>query len=73
MGNEISHYIRRHTMTVTMIVVLVFLALAGGEYLLYRNQMVLNKMISEGFMQLKELQVVLPNTSTGSALPKVVR
>jgi hypothetical protein len=41
-------------MSVVTICVLGFILLAAGEFYLYRQQMHLNKMISEGFMQLKE-------------------
>lgn len=54
MGHEISRYIRRHTLLVATLVVLVFLGLVGGEYFLYRKVMIVNKMLSEGLMQMKE-------------------
>jgi len=54
MEKTISNYIRKHTIMIAMIVVGGFILLGAGEYCLYRNQMKLNRMISEGFMQLKE-------------------
>jgi len=56
MEKEISNYIRKHTTLIIMIVLVGFSLLAMGEYLLYRNQMKLNKMVSEGLMQIKEQQ-----------------
>ena len=41
-------------MSVVTISVLGFLLLAAGEFFLYRQQMHLNQMVSEGLMQLKE-------------------
>lgn len=54
MNKELGNYFRRHTTLVTAIVIGSFLLLAMGEYLLYRRGMQLNKMVSEGLMQLKE-------------------
>lgn len=54
MNKEIANYIHKHTTLVTTIVIGVFLLLASGEYVLYRREMQLNKMVSEGLMQLKE-------------------
>ncbi len=56
MDKTISNYIHRHTLTVTLVVAIVFLALAAGEYALFRKQMKLSLMLSEGLIQLKELQ-----------------
>jgi len=36
------------------IIGLIFLVLIIGEWMIYRNQLKINKMISEGFMQIKE-------------------
>lgn len=36
------------------IVIIAFVLLAAGEYYLYRQQLHVNKMVSEGLMQLKE-------------------
>jgi len=42
-----------HTKLVTAVVVAVFLLLGAGEFYLYRQIMYLNRMVSEGFMQIK--------------------
>lgn len=55
MNKEISHYIHKHTTFVTLVVVSVFLLLAGGEYFLYRKIMWVNKMVAEGLIQIKEV------------------
>lgn len=52
--NDMAVYIRKHTITVSFLIIVVLVALAAGEYLLYRNQMKLNMMLSEGLMQIKE-------------------
>ena len=54
MEEKIVKYIQKHTMTVTFVVVLGFLLLGVGEYYLYRKVMFVNKMVSEGLMQIKE-------------------
>lgn len=54
MEEKIVRYIRHHTITVTMVVVLGFLLLGLGEYYLYRKVMYVNQMVSEGLMQIKE-------------------
>lgn len=54
MEEKIVRYIRRHTMTVTLVIVLSFVLLGLGEYFLYRKVMVVNQMVSEGLMQIKE-------------------
>lgn len=56
MEKTISKYLHKHTFFISTVVVLSFLTLLGGEYYLFRHEMKLNKMISEGFMQLKESQ-----------------
>lgn len=48
-----TKYLHKHTRMITVIVIVVFLLLAGGEYYLYRQIMYLNRMVSEGFMQIK--------------------
>ncbi len=58
MEKDVSSYVRKHTFMVTMVVVLVFLLLAFGEYFLYRKIMQVNQMVSEGFMQMKEMNKV---------------
>ena len=47
-------YVRTHTVLVLTVLVAAFVLLAGGEFILYRKVMELNKMVSEGFMQVKE-------------------
>lgn len=54
MNDQLYKYIKQNIMSVVTVSVLGFLVLAAGELFLYRQQMHLNKMISEGFMQLKE-------------------
>lgn len=54
MADEVSKYIKKHTLTVTMLIILSFILLAAGEYYLYRKIMYVNSMVSEGFMQIKE-------------------
>jgi len=55
-----SHYLHRHTRMVTTVVIIVFLLLAAGEYYLFRKIMYVNKIVSEGFMQVKEQIKSLP-------------
>ena len=47
------HCLHHHMKLVTTVVVTVFLLLGAGEYYLYRQIMYLNRMVSEGFMQIK--------------------
>ncbi|PIV09614.1 hypothetical protein COS31_04720 [Candidatus Roizmanbacteria bacterium CG02_land_8_20_14_3_00_36_15] len=54
MDKKWSHYLHKHTKMITTVVVIVFLFLAAGEYYLFRKVMYVNKMVSEGFMQVKE-------------------
>lgn len=54
MEEKIVKYIRKHTMFITVLVLAGFILLASGEYLLYRKVMYVNKMVSEGLMQIKE-------------------
>lgn len=68
MEEKLVLYIRRHTMTVTLVVVLGFLLLGLGEYYLYRKVMFVNQMVSEGLMQIKE-EVKTP---TSTPLPTTV-
>lgn len=56
MEKDVSNYVRKHTLLVTMVVVTAFIALAFGEYVLYRKIMEVNQMVSEGLMQMKESQ-----------------
>lgn len=53
---NIANYLHHHTLKVAAVVMVVFIALAAGEFYLYKNTMYLNKMISEGLMQLKEIR-----------------
>ena len=54
MEQKLSRYIRHHTMSVTIFVLLSFIILFLGEFYLFRKIMYVNKMVSEGFMQVKE-------------------
>ncbi|MDQ5981639.1 MAG: hypothetical protein QG570_389 [Patescibacteria group bacterium] len=56
MNNQLVDYIKKNLTMVIAIMVVGFVLLVLGEFYLYRQQMYLNKMISEGFMQLKESQ-----------------
>lgn len=62
MNNEISKYVHKHTTVVVCLILIMFIVLTMGEIVLYRNEMKLNQMISEGLIQLKEakVQVVTP-------------
>jgi hypothetical protein len=54
MDDNIVHYVKKHGFLVTLLVASVFLVLVIGEVCLYRNQMKINQMLSEGLMQIKE-------------------
>ena len=54
MEKDVVSYIRKHTFSVIVVVVTAFLLLAFGEYFLYRKTQELNRMVSEGMMQIKE-------------------
>lgn len=54
MEKQVDNYLRKHTLLVTTVVITAFLLLAFGEFFLYRKTQELNKMISEGMMQIKE-------------------
>lgn len=54
MEKDITKYIRQHTLLITVLIISAFLLLAFGEYFLYRKTKELNRMISEGMMQVKE-------------------
>lgn len=75
MEDQLAEYIRKHTLVITFVVLIGFIALAAGEFYLYRQQMYLNKMISEGFMQLKEQAqnqaVVIEMPDSGSSAAKM--
>ena len=54
MEKDVVNYIRKHTFSVMVVIITAFLLLAFGEFFLYRKTQELNKMISEGMMQIKE-------------------
>lgn len=54
MDKTIATYMRKHTVMVTVVIVVGFVLLAIGEYILYRKYVVLSQMVSEGFMQVKD-------------------
>ena len=54
MEKDVTKYVRKHTLFVATLIVGAFLLLAFGEYYLYRKTKELNKMVSEGMMQIKE-------------------
>ncbi|PIV10601.1 hypothetical protein COS50_04620 [Candidatus Roizmanbacteria bacterium CG03_land_8_20_14_0_80_35_26] len=54
MEHKINHYIKSHMMTMMIVVLTGFLVLFLGEFMLYRKIMYINKIVSEGFMQMKE-------------------
>lgn len=56
MEHQVVLYIKKHTFAIAMLVISGFILLAMGEYYLYRQQMQIKQMISEGFMQVKELE-----------------
>ncbi len=55
MEKNIQHYLKHHTLVITFIVFSAIVILATGEYFLYRKIMLVNKMVSEGLMQIKEV------------------
>lgn len=56
MEHQIVTYIKKHTFAMTVLIVSGFFLLAMGQLYLYKQQMQLKQMISEGFMQVKELR-----------------
>lgn len=54
MEDKINRYIKGHMMTMMIVVLTGFLILFLGEFMLYRKIMYVNKIVSEGFMQVKE-------------------
>lgn len=68
MDKHNHHCIHRHTRLVTAVVVAIFLLLGAGEYYLYRQIMYLNRMVSEGLMQIKDEVKQPPSPTIG--LPK---
>jgi len=61
MEQKLSRYIRHHSMSITIFVLLSFITLFLGEFYLYRKIMYVNKIVSEGFMQVKEAIKPKPN------------
>lgn len=60
MEKNICHYLKHHTLIITFIVFSAIVILATGEYFLYRKIMLVNKMVSEGLMQIKEVNQMKP-------------
>lgn len=63
MDKIVFSYIRTHTLLILTMVTTVFLVLAVGEFVLYRNVIKLNEMLSEGLIQIKESKQVNPTSS----------
>lgn len=55
MEQQVVTYIKKHTFTMTVLVTAGFILLAMGELFLYKQQMEIKQMVSEGFMQVKEM------------------
>ncbi len=64
MDKVIFSYIRTHTVLILTMLMSAFLLLAVGEFVLYRNVMKLNEMLSEGLIQIKESRQVVPTPNT---------
>ena len=60
MEEKINRYIKGHMMTMMIAILCSFLVLFLGEFLLYRKIMSVNKIVSEGFMQIKEADKTIP-------------
>ena len=54
MDEKWAKYLHKHTRIVVVVVVLAVILLAAGEYYLFRKVGEINRMVSEGFMQVKE-------------------
>lgn len=54
MEEKINRYVKGHMMTIVIVILMSFLLLFLGEFLLYRKIMTLNQIVSEGLMQIKE-------------------
>ncbi len=65
----IFSYLKTHTLLIMTFIVLGFLILGTGEFILYRNVMKLNQMLSEGLIQIKEGGQVAP---TPTPTPKPI-
>lgn len=63
MDKIIFSYIRTHTLLILTMTATAFFVLAVGEFLLYRNVMKLNEMLSEGLIQIKESKQINPTPS----------
>lgn len=48
------HHLRHHTKKIMLLIVIAILILAAGEIYLYRQQLHIKSMVSEGLIQLKE-------------------
>jgi hypothetical protein len=75
MNEHFSSYLRKHTLFIVVVGLFAFLALAVGEYALLRSQLYLNKMLSEGIMQIKEvnqIQATMPTVSPNPTTKKVL-
>jgi len=48
------HHLRRHTKKIMLFILISILILAAGEYYLYRQQLHIKNMVSEGLFQLKQ-------------------
>ena len=68
MNDSLQKYIHHHTTVLILIMMLMFIILSAGEVSLYRSQVKLNKMISEGLMQIKEEQKMMLITPTVAPL-----
>lgn len=55
MEKNISNYLKHHTLVITFVVFSAIVVLAAGEYFLYKKVMLVNKMVAEGLMQIKEV------------------
>ena len=61
MEQKILRYVRSHTMTMLVVILGSLLFLFSGELFLYRKIMYLNRIISEGLMQIKEATKINPS------------
>ncbi|MEK7633759.1 MAG: hypothetical protein AAB437_02855 [Patescibacteria group bacterium] len=61
MEKNINNYLRHHTLVITFIIFSAIVILSAGEYFLYKKVMLVNKMVSEGFMQIKEAAKINPS------------
>ena len=61
MDKVIFSYLRTHTLMILTLLATAFVILAAGEIVLYRNVMDLNRMLSEGLIQIKEDRQLVPS------------